>query len=119
MTPPDEHLRMHRSVPDEGAVVVGLCGELDLLGVEEAEKEIAPIEAERPPLLVLDLRELEFIDSSGLRFVMTADARARSEGRSLAVVPGTEQVRRVLHTSGLDGRLELLEDPPGSGRGQE
>jgi anti-anti-sigma factor len=59
---------------------------------------------------VLDLSDLAFLDSTGLRLMITADARAREEGRQLAVVRPNDMIRRVLRLTRLDERLNIVED---------
>ena len=53
-----------------------------------AEEELRRAEDERPPVLVLDLREVTFFDSTGLQLVLDADVRAREEGRTFIVRAG-------------------------------
>jgi len=96
--------------PVAGGVALVLSGELDISVCERVERQLERIEAERPGTLVLDLAGLEFIDSSGMRLVMLADQRARTDGRRLAVVPGDGTTRRLLRLLGLEPRLELVED---------
>ena len=76
--------------------VVAPTGELDLSGAAVLEDELDRLAAE-PELatVVLDLRGLEFMDSSGLRLVVMADMRARETGRRFALVPGGDTVHRV------------------------
>jgi anti-anti-sigma factor len=62
-------------------------------------------------VLVLDLRKVEFIDSTGLRAVISADERARSGGRRLVIIRGTTAVERVFSVTQLDQRLEIVDDP--------
>jgi anti-sigma B factor antagonist len=95
-----------------GLAVVSLTGELDIAEVGEVEVVLAAVEGKRPPVLVLDLRGLEFIDSSGLRLVLEADMRARREARRLLVVPGPDAVHRVFLIALLDKRLEFVDDVP-------
>jgi anti-anti-sigma factor len=59
----------------------------------------------------LDLRKLNFMDSTGLRLLVQADARARESGHRLAIVRGPEAVHRVLEITGLDAKLDLIDDP--------
>jgi anti-anti-sigma factor len=59
---------------------------------------------------VLDLSGLSFLDSTGLRLVVTADQRARDEQRRLAVVRGSESVQRVFSITRLDEHLEMVDD---------
>ena len=60
---------------------------------------------------MLDLRDLTFMDSTGLRVMVSADARARDDSRRLAVVQGPESVHRVFRITGLDDHLEMVESP--------
>jgi anti-anti-sigma factor len=57
-----------------------------------------------------DLTGLRFMDSSGLRALVTADDRARKQQRRLAIVPGPPEVRRVFEITKLDTRLDLIDD---------
>src|SRR5207247_2497768 len=77
-------------------------GEFDLAGVEHFESVLAKVEAESPQVVVIDLTDLEFMDSSGLRALVMADRRARKAGRRLALVPGPRPVRRVCELSQVD-----------------
>jgi anti-anti-sigma factor len=94
---------------DNGVAVVALSGEFDLAGVERFEAELRRLESESPGVLVVDLTDLQFMDSSGLRALVMADQRARRTQRRLAIVPGPPAVRRVFEITQLDGRLELVE----------
>jgi len=63
-----------------GVVTLALSGELDLQTVKELEHQVERAVAAGPEKLVLDLGELSFMDSSGLRFLLVVDARARRDG---------------------------------------
>jgi anti-sigma B factor antagonist len=97
-----------------GVSVVALTGELDIAEISVVEKALAAAEENRQSILVLDLRGLTFIDSSGLRMVLEADMRARREARRLFVVPGPDAVHRVFLIALLDKRLEFVDDVPSS-----
>jgi anti-anti-sigma factor len=51
-------------------------------------------------LVILDLRQIEFMDSTGLRVVLSAHQRAHETGRRFALVRGADQVERVLTVTG-------------------
>src|SRR3954453_18147328 len=93
------------------AVIVA-TGELDLSGAAVLEAEIERLAAE-PALgtVVLDMRGLEFMDSSGLRLVVQADMRAREAGRRFALVRGSETVHRVFEITRMSDRLDFVSDP--------
>jgi anti-anti-sigma factor len=92
--------------------VIAATGELDLSGAALLEAELERLEAD-PELgtLVLDLRGLEFMDSSGLRLVVLADMRAREAGRRFALVKGVDTVHRVFEITRMSERLDFIEDP--------
>jgi anti-sigma B factor antagonist len=92
--------------------VVALEGEIDLSTAPEAEQRIQAAEETSPSRLVIDLREVTFMDSSGLRVLLTAHRRAEEAGRGFALVKGGGTVNRLLDVTGLTDRLELLDEPP-------
>jgi anti-sigma B factor antagonist len=96
----------------EGAILVALFGELDLSEVEQVREVLGAAEAKQPQVLVIDLRGLEFMDSSGIRAVVEADIRAKSDGRRLLLVRGPDPVHRVFTIALLDRRLEFIDAPP-------
>ena len=51
---------------------------------------------------MLDLRDLTFMDSTGLRLVIRWDTAAREQGFRFAIVPGTDIVQRVFRLTGMD-----------------
>ena len=95
----------------ESRTRIALVGELDIASTPRFEEGLAAVEADTPGVLVLDLRRLEFIDSTGLRAVIAADERARAAGRRLVLVRGPAAVERVFNVTQLDQRLEIVEDP--------
>lgn len=91
-------------------VTVALRGELDLSTVGKVQEELLRVEADEPALVVLDLSSLTFLDSTGLRAVVTADQRAREGGRRLVIVRGPDAVQRVFTITRLEERLEMVDD---------
>ena len=94
---------------ENGAVRLVFRGELDIATAPQVDEELERVEADVPRVLILDLRALEFMDSTGLRTVLAADTRAREAGRRLVVVRG-EAVERIFSVTHLDQRLEIVED---------
>ena len=92
--------------------VVRPTGELDLSGAAVLEAELERL-GEDPELgaVVLDMRALEFMDSSGLRLVVVADMRAREAGRRFSLIRGDETVHRVFEITRMSDRLDFVEDP--------
>jgi anti-anti-sigma factor len=94
----------------DGLVHVMLRGELDLSSVTKVQDELHRVEADAPPVVLLDLSKLTFLDSTGLRCLVTADQRARDEGRRLVLVRGPDPVQRVFAITRLEERLEMVDD---------
>jgi anti-sigma B factor antagonist len=96
----------------DGRVVhMRVTGELDLMTVPGLDETIRGAERSAPAAIVLDLRGLTFLDSSGLRCLIQAHTRADGAGRRLAVVPGEGRVRRLFTQTQLDTFLDLVADP--------
>ena len=60
--------------------------------------------------VVLDLRRLDFMDSTGLRLVILADSRAKEAGQELVVVRGRPDVQRVFAITRMEDRLAFVDD---------
>ncbi len=93
------------------ATVVRLNGDLDLSTAKRAEQAIEDAEQASPPTLVIDLRGLSFMDSTGLRVVVSADKRAVRYNRRLVIIQGPAAVRRVFEITRLDERLQIVDTP--------
>jgi anti-sigma B factor antagonist len=87
-------------------------GELDLETVHRVEEALSGLRAEGCGTLVLDLRALTFMDSTGLRLAIRWDTAAREDGFSFAIVPGADVVQRVFRVTGMAEHL-LIADPAG------
>jgi anti-anti-sigma factor len=87
-------------------------GELDLDTVHRVEAALGRLRDEGCASLVLDLRGLTFMDSTGLRLVIRWDSAARSDGFAFAIVPGEEVVQRVFKLTGMDQHLTVGDPPP-------
>lgn len=91
--------------------MLALHGELDLAGVPALEGEVARVEADTKEMIVLDLRDLQFIDSAGLRTILAIHERAREQGREFALTRGSQQVQRLLAIAGVEDRLRIIASP--------
>jgi anti-anti-sigma factor len=95
-----------------GAVLLKMTGELDIATVPQAERAIEDALAAGSEQLIVDLRELAFIDSSGLRlFIVVAD-RAQENGWELTIVRPPEPARTVFRLTGAEGNLPFADEPP-------
>jgi anti-anti-sigma factor len=98
-------------VHDGGAAVVDVTGELDLASSPMLEQELESSAVASASLVIVDLRQLEFMDSTGLSVLVRAHQRALESGKRFAVIKGPQQVQRLLTLTGVAERLELADSP--------
>jgi anti-anti-sigma factor len=96
-------------VHDGGPPRLALAGELDLATVPVLEKAIPALGS--GDALVIDLRELEFIDSSGVHVLMRLDDAARRDGWTLTLVRAGRDVQRVLDLCHVGDRVRIVDSP--------
>ena len=89
---------------------VKLSGELDISTAKEVEAVLFELEGGAGPTrIVVDLSDVSFMDSTGLRLLVTADLRLRRDGRELRLIPGPEVVHRVFRLALLEERLTFVD----------
>jgi anti-sigma B factor antagonist len=95
-----------------GAIRVAPRGELTLEHAYTFDDELRSVEASGPTCIVLDLRELGFVDSCGVARLMAAQRRARRAGRRLLLVRGGRGIQRLLALAAADEAFESVGDVP-------
>ena len=91
--------------------MVAVSGELDLASGPELESELDRLSGPETKLVVIDLRELDFMDSTGLSIIVRAHQRMAGEGCEMGLVKGSQQVQRLLDLTGVADRLRLVDTP--------
>jgi anti-sigma B factor antagonist len=94
----------------EGSVRIALEGELDYSSALILDDELRRAEAGVHSVLVLDLSQLRFMDSTGLGIIASAYRRMRRGGRRLIVACPTNAVRRIFQLTGMLDRLEVVDE---------
>ena len=95
---------------EQEAVRVSLAGELDLSSALTFDEELRRIEDDAAePTLLLDLGGLKFMDSTGLRLIVSAHQRAVRAGRRLVIVGTTGAIRRIFRLTGMLDRLDVVD----------
>jgi anti-anti-sigma factor len=89
-------------------VVLRLSGELDVGGTDDAYKQLLALPLTRGAQLVVDLRDVTFLDSTGLRLILRARDHAARHGAGFVLVRGPAQVMRVLEVTGLEEQFDIV-----------
>jgi len=95
----------------DGCVVVRLQGELDMATTPALSRALDAALDGRPHALALDLSELTFIDSTGIRVLITGSRRAGGQGCSFVLRAPRRTVLKALRLTGVD-RLMVVEPEP-------
>ena len=99
---------------EDGVRVIAVRGELDLSTAPEFEPPLEEAIASGDALVLIDLTECEFIDSTGIALIVRAwqrlDRGAEGEGSGRVVIcSANDQVRRVLEITGLELSIPIHE----------
>jgi anti-anti-sigma factor len=92
---------------DAARVYVG--GELDIATTPQLERTLSQLQSR---LVVLDLRELAFVDGCGVHAIVNAGIRARQAGRRLVLVRVPANVDRMLTLTGSSDQVEIGDADP-------
>ena len=96
---------------EAGRIVLSLDGELDMATAPLLQSAFEDAHLAAPEMVLLDLRRLRFVDSTGLRIILAARNRCRERGQQLAVTRGSEQVERLLSVTGMSQHLQTVAVP--------
>ena len=96
------------------AEVVVVRGEIDLATADAVRADLR-VASERPGTVVLDLREVEFMDTQGLAVVIEAQQAAADGGTRFAITRAPDHVHRLFDMIGLTPRLTVVDDPAAAG----
>jgi anti-sigma B factor antagonist len=94
----------------DGMVVVAFRGELDLAARGAAAAALASALSAHPQSIVVDLRDVSYMDATGVSCLITARSLADTLGRRITLLNGSGQPQRVLTLTGLIERFEIVED---------
>jgi anti-sigma B factor antagonist len=96
---------------DVETMCVAVAGAIDVASAFDFDDALRRVERNAPGRLVVDLRELEFMDSAGLARLIALHTRCRRASRRLTLVRGPRVVERLLSLARLDDQFDVVGDP--------
>ena len=106
---PDEELLRCEVSREDSAATVRPVGALDIASVSVLDEQLAELRDAGFRRLIIDLRGLSFMDSTGLRCILKYDALAQSDGFSIDLIRGTSAVQRVFEVTGTTAELPFID----------
>jgi anti-sigma B factor antagonist len=104
----DQGIAIRRT--DRGGVpVVAVAGEVDVAGGPVLDETLDALAMDAPALVVVDLSEVTFIDSSGLSVLVLGQRRLAEGGGELRLVVTNHQVQKVLAITALDAAFTVAD----------
>jgi anti-anti-sigma factor len=100
----------HQSLPEQGHRL-SVSGELDLATTPLLEQQARTLVADGARSIVIDLAELNFIDSTGLRLLLQLNKEAANDGWRMLITRPSEQAQRILEITGMGAELPIEETP--------
>ena len=94
---------------DGDSLLVRASGELDIATANTLDEELRRVSYCDAAPIILDLGEVDFLDSMGLRTVLTAAKHSTENADCLRIRLGSGAVRRVINVSGVERSLPLVE----------
>lgn len=91
-------------------VVVAPAGEIDLASAEQLRSGLVAGESDADAGMVIDLRSVGFIDSTGIGELVGCQRRCRDAGTALAFVVPDGTMRKILHVTGMDAVFDMHHD---------
>ncbi|MDX6708354.1 MAG: anti-sigma factor antagonist [Solirubrobacteraceae bacterium] len=101
-----------RSFRDREAHVIELAGDLDLASAGALERELRRAELSEAKVIAVDLRQLTFIESTGIRLIFQAHRRSSRGSSRMVVVRGTESVQRRFEICDIRHTLPFVDRLP-------
>lgn len=98
------------STSESGEIVISVSGELDIATAPKLESELDGAIAGSPTAVYVDLSDVQFMDSTGLRLLIGAHRRLSEAGADFGVATGESPARRVIELTGMDAHMKTTRE---------
>jgi anti-sigma B factor antagonist len=90
------------TVSETGVPVLAASGEIDVASAPEFHASLSDVIGQESEIVIVDMSEVSFIDSTGLGVLVGAEKQMRDTDRALRLVVTQPQIIRLLELTGLD-----------------
>lgn len=97
---------------ESGVSIVAVSGEVDIYTASSLDERLSALVAEGHTRIVVDMRDVDFLDSTGLGVLVKTLKRVREQDGSLEVVASSDRILKVFRITGLDRVVTLHESMP-------
>jgi anti-sigma B factor antagonist len=91
------------------AQLIRLKGEIDLANVDQARQALMEAMEGSAAAVIVDMSELEFIDSVGISMLLEAEAASRRDSNRLAFRGAHDEIARILELTGVDEQIRFVD----------
>jgi anti-sigma B factor antagonist len=95
------------------AALITLAGEFDVVCADSFKRRFAEATEEEPAKVVIDLRDITFIDSTGLALLLSVNEMSQDRGFALTIVSADNSPpSKIFRMTGMHNVLPLVDEPP-------
>lgn len=91
------------------ATIVAAAGEIDVFTAPDLDAELTKAVDSGQGNMIIDLREVSFLDSTGLGILVKCLKQAKTAGGSLRLVVSSEKIRKIFDITGLDAAMPIFD----------
>lgn len=91
---------------DSSTITITIIGPMELHSIKEFQNKVIELETAAPRDIVLDIKEVEYIDSTGISVLITLNRQQKKNGKSLKIINASQRVANLLELSSLSDLLQ-------------
>ncbi len=98
---------MDFTIREEGSIItITLQGPMELHSIKEFQNKVVELDTASPRDIVLDIKDVEYIDSTGISVLITLNRQQKKKGKSLKIMNASQRVANLLELSSLSDLLQ-------------
>lgn len=91
---------------DASTMTITISGPMELHSIKEFQNKIIELDSATPRDIVLDIKDVEYIDSTGISILITLNRQQKKHGKTLKILNASQRVTNLLELSSLSELLQ-------------